>query len=245
MIAAAVPRGLWSALLAMALIGCAAAPIKSPLADWSPSANHDERRPRFIVLHHTQMRSFESALQVLRTRNARGRVSAHYLIAEDGRIAQLVGEDRRAWHAGAGSWQGVEDINSLSIGIELDNDGEEEFAEAQVAALIRLLEDICTRQRIPRDALLAHAEIAPTRKDDPSVRFPWKRLAEAGFGRWYPEDLPAAPAGFHAAEALARLGYDTRDLPAAVRAFHRRYLSREDVAFDARSLAVLAYLSGY
>jgi N-acetylmuramoyl-L-alanine amidase len=118
-------RGVLAAAFAMAavLAGCAASPQRSPLAAWSPSPNHDARQAQVVVLHHTQMASFDEALRTLKAANAGGRVSTHYLIAEDGRIVQLVDERARAWHAGVGRWGVLTDLNDASIGIELDNDG--------------------------------------------------------------------------------------------------------------------------
>ena len=220
-------RGVVGAALALAiaalLAGCAASPQRSPLAAWSPSKNHDARQAQVIVLHHTQMASFAEALRTLKSANHQGRVSAHYLVGEDGRIVQLVDERARAWHAGVGRWGALTDLNDASIGIELDNDGAEPFAEAQIVALIRLLDDLCTRLAIPRTAVIAHADLAPTRKADPSVHFPWARLAAAGFGEWPRDDAPPAPEGFDPVLALALLGYDTADLPAALAAFRRRF----------------------
>jgi N-acetylmuramoyl-L-alanine amidase len=218
-------RGVLAAAFAMAavLAGCAASPQRSPLATWSPSPNHDARQAQVIVLHHTQMDSFDEALATLKSANDHGRVSAHYLIAEDGRIVQLVDERARAWHAGVGRWGALTDLNDASIGIELDTDGTEPFAEAQVAALIRLLDDLCTRLAIQPTAVIAHADLAPTRKADPSAHFPWARLAAAGFGEWPRDDAPTAPEGFDPVLALALLGYDTTDLAAALAAFRRRF----------------------
>ena len=220
-------RGVVGAALALAiaalLAGCAASPQRSPLAAWSPSKNHDARQAQVIVLHHTQMASFAEALRTLKSANHQGRVSAHYLVGEDGRIVQLVDERARAWHAGVGRWGALTDLNDASIGIELDNDGAEPFAEAQIVALIRLLDDLCTRLAIPRTAVIAHADLAPTRKADPSAHFPWARLAAEGFGEWPRPDAPPAPAGFDPVLALALLGYDTADLPAAMAAFRRRF----------------------
>ena len=211
------------ALLGVLLVGCAGAPQRSPLAAWSPSPNHDARQAQLIVLHHTQMDSFDAALATLKTANDHGRVSAHYLIADDGRIVQLVDERDRAWHAGAGRWRGVSDLNDASIGIELDNDGVEPFSAAQIDALLRLLDDLCTRLDIPRDAVIAHADLAPARKADPSAQFPWQRLAQAGFGEWPRADAPPAPEGFDPIAALVLVGYDVSDLGAARAAFQRRF----------------------
>lgn len=219
------------------LIGCLGTPQRSPLAAWSPSPNHDARQAQLIVLHHTQMASFDEALATLKSANDQGRVSAHYLVAEDGRIVQLVDERRRAWHAGVGQWGGWSDLNDASIGIELDNDGTEPFAEAQVDALIRLLDDLCTRLAIPRTAVIAHADLAPTRKADPSAHFPWARLAAAGFGEWPRAEAPRAPEGFDPVLALALLGYDTTDLPAALAAFRRRFRGIETGGMPAGDVA--------
>lgn len=235
-------RVLLVVLAALASAACMHTPQKSALAEWSPSRNHDARRPRLIVLHATEMDSAEGALRVLKSANSGGRVSAHYLIAEDGRIVQLVKDSQRAWHAGGGRWGGYNDINSLSLGIELDNDGREDFAPAQIESLLHLLADLCDRHAIPREAVIAHGDMAPTRKRDPSARFPWKRLAEAGFGVWYGDDLPEPPPGFDAALALRAFGYDTRDLPAAARAFTRRFRGEERDALDDTDRRILSAL---
>lgn len=214
-------------LLILALAACASTPPRNPLAQWRGSPNFDVRRPVAIVLHHTQMDSAESALHTLQTRNSEGPVSSHYLIGDDGALYQLVSEDARAWHAGASRWAGLRDLNSASIGIELDNDGASPFTKPQIATLLRLLQDITSRLQIPRHMVLAHGDIAPDRKVDPSVWFPWQQLAEAGFGLWPREPLPPEPPGFDRWAALRLIGYDLRDPAAAVRAFHRRYRGSE------------------
>jgi len=176
-----------------------------------------------IVLHQTEMESAEAALFTLQTRNTGGRVSAHYLIGDDGVLYQLVAETERAWHAGASRWGGVSDLNSASIGIELDNDGAEPFSEAQIAALLRLLGDITQRLDIPKHLVIGHGDIAPSRKKDPSARFPWRRLADAGYGLWPRPPSAPVPPGFDPWAAMRLIGYDLRDPDAAVRAFHRHY----------------------
>lgn len=219
---------VWFALSVMlTLSACSTAPSRSPLATWSPSPNHNARQAQLIVLHHTQMDSFDEALHTLKSANDHGRVSAHYLIGDDGRIVQLVDERERAWHAGVGRWAEFSDLNDASIGIELDNDGVEAFSEAQIATLLRLLDDLYVRLSIPRSAVIAHADLAPMRKADPSAQFPWARLAEAGFGLWPRADSAPAPEDFDAALALALIGYDIRNLPAARGAFRRRFRSVE------------------
>lgn len=221
------------------LAGCASSPQRNPLAAWYPSPNHDARRPQAIVLHDTEMASANAALLVLRTRNAHGRVSAHYLVARDGTLYQLVDESRRAWHAGDSRWAGFADVNSASIGIELDNDGRSDYPDAQIATLIRLLDDITARHRIPRHLVLAHGDVAPARKRDPHARFPWQRLAAAGYGLWPCTPLAPAPTGFDPWAALRLIGYDLGDPAAAVRAFHRRYRGLEHETLDEEDAAIL------
>ena len=207
-------------------------PLLQPnsIARWEPSVNLDMRRPQLIVLHHTEMASAAAALDTLKTGNPYGPVSAHYLIGSDGALYQLVPEGARAWHAGLSRWAGRADLNSSSIGIELDNDGQAEFSQPQMRALLVLLADLCARLKIEPRQVIAHGDIAPVRKSDPSAKFPWARLASAGFGLWPSREfnlLLAPPAGFDPWLALALIGYDLRDRPAAVRAFRRHYFGVE------------------
>jgi N-acetylmuramoyl-L-alanine amidase len=154
------------------------------------SPNHGERKDgatvSALVLHYTGMRDAASALHHLC--NPAAQVSSHYLVLEDGGIVQMVPEARRAWHAGAGSWQGETDMNSVSIGIEIVNPGHEfgyiPFTEAQMSAVTALSADIVARWRIPRDRVIAHSDMAPARKRDPGELFPWERLADSGVGLW-------------------------------------------------------------
>ncbi len=155
-----------------------------------PSPNHGERKdgrlPDSLVLHYTGMVDGASALRQLC--NPLAQVSAHYLVFEDGRILQLVPEERRAWHAGAGSWQGETDMNSASIGIEIVNPGHDHgytaFPEGQITALTALCQDILARWMIRSDRVIAHSDMAPARKRDPGELFPWDRLAAEGVGHW-------------------------------------------------------------
>ncbi len=188
----------------------------------APSPNFDNRRapPDMIVLHYTGMKTGEEALARLRDPSAK--VSAHYLVEEDGRVFALVPEERRAWHAGVSFWKGDTDINAVSIGIEIVNPGHEhgyrDFPEAQIKAVIALVGDIRTRWTIPDARILGHSDVAPERKEDPGERFPWKRLHEAGHGLWAePGAAPGEPLGegdegvgvFALQSALTRLGYDS------------------------------------
>lgn len=170
----------------------------------APSPNFDNRRapPDMLVLHYTGMQTAEAA--VARLSDPEAKVSAHYVVDEDGSILRLVPEERRAWHAGRGAWLGETDCNAASIGIEIVNPGHEfgyrDFPEAQIAAVISLISDIRTRWTIPDARIIGHSDLAPDRKQDPGELFPWKRLASVGHGLWFepaPERIAAlgAPLG--------------------------------------------------
>jgi N-acetylmuramoyl-L-alanine amidase len=133
----------------------------------------------------------------------------------------------RAWHAGASKWGNNFDMNSCSIGIELDNNGIEPFSKEQINSLLILLAKLKTTYNIPASNFIGHSDVAPKRKADPSILFPWKKLADNGFGLWY--DIPnlPPPANFDVENALRRIGYDTRDLPAAIIAFKRHFVQIE------------------
>lgn len=208
--------------------GCAQLPVYTALpVEVRPSPNFGDRRPNFIILHHTTNDTAAEALATL-TRIS-SQVSAHYLIARDGRILYLVDERLRAWHAGDGYWGGNRDINSVSLGIELDNNGREPFAEPQLTALLALLDDLRARWGIPAANVLGHGDIAPGRKVDPSAWFPWRRLAAQGHGLWCEPPFDPVPPGTDDAVLLAALGYDVSRLPAAVAAFKRHYATEDDV----------------
>ena len=165
----------------------------------SHGPRRDGARPDMIVLHYTAMESAEAALERLCDPGIE--VSAHYLIAEDGRIWQMVGEEARAWHAGAGQWRDVVDVNSCSIGIELANPGDHPFPEPQMAALEALMRDIMARWDIAPEGVIGHSDMAPARKCDPGPRFDWARLARQGLAQGVPDVEPSAPDwdGFRAA----------------------------------------------
>jgi N-acetylmuramoyl-L-alanine amidase len=230
----------------------------------APSPNFDARTapPDMIVMHYTGMKTGEEALA--RLRDPEARVSSHYLVEEDGRVFSLVAEERRAWHAGRGSWRGETNCNAVSIGIEIVNPGHEfgyrPFPEAQIAAVTALTSEIRGRWQVPDNRIIGHSDLAPARKQDPGELFPWKRLAEAGHGLWAEADpAPGEPlaegdegVGVFALQAgLTRLGYDcapsgkfdqnTREV---VMAFQRHWVqSRFDGVADgltrARLMAVI------
>lgn len=218
-------RGL-AVLLLATLAACAPLPSgQGRGALWQPSPNFDQRRPNFVILHQTTNDNAATALATLT--DPQRKVSAHYLIGRDGAVMQLVDEASRAWHAGESWWGGSTDLNSASIGIELDNTGDEAFAEAQIVALLVLLDELRTRYRIPAPNFLAHGDIAPARKVDPGRLFPWQRLAMEGFGLWCETPPAAAPFGFDSMLGLQALGYDIAAPAAARQAFRRHFTASE------------------
>jgi len=203
-----------------------------------PSPNHDARREAgrvdMIVLHYTEMASAKAAVSWLC--DPASRVSAHYLVAADGAIVAMVDEERRAWHAGVSAWDGSSDVNSRSIGIELDSPGHAPeapaFPDAQIVALLDLLAGIRTRWPVPRRGVVAHSDVAPLRKKDPGEGFPWRRLARAGHALHVPPGRGRGAVATGALRgALAACGYGIPSaggpdelLDATVTAFHRRHM---------------------
>lgn len=181
-----------------------------------PSPNFGPRRegarPDILVLHYTAMETAQAAID--RLCDPQAEVSAHYVISETGQVTRLVDEAQRAWHAGAGRWGNVADVNSRSIGIELANVGDAPFPEPQMAALEALMPGILDRWSIPPERVIGHSDMAPGRKCDPGRRFDWCRLARRGLSVW-PEAGTAAPQEADFRRALARFGY-APDLPTPV-----------------------------
>ena len=214
----------------------------------SPNYNERTLPISMVVLHYTEMKPVETALDKLCDPDAG--VSAHYLISEEGVVTRLVPEEYRAWHAGASYWRGHKDVNSASIGIELDHPGHElgyrEFAEAQFEALVPLLARIVKEYDIPRANVVAHSDVAPARKIDPGELFPWERLAEYGLCLARPEKLELGDpfdndAAFYL--ALERFGYDITQGHKAVEAFQRRWRPEKiDGEIDGQVRAILYQL---
>jgi N-acetylmuramoyl-L-alanine amidase len=217
-----------------------------------PSPNVDERPEGCavdcLILHYTGMKSGGEAQK--RLSDPEAKVSAHYLLHEDGRIVRLVDENNRAWHAGVSSWQGRERLNDCSIGIEIVNPGHEwgyrPFTEAQYLALEWLCPQLMSRFAIPPLRVLAHSDVAPDRKDDPGELFDWPRLAASGIGVW-PEDGEGRPRALaEVLQQLHEIGYslpdpgDDRSTVRRVAAFQRRYRpERVDGELDRQTLARL------
>jgi N-acetylmuramoyl-L-alanine amidase len=191
-------------------------------ASFIPTVNFGSRKPDFVIIHHTAQDSLAQTIKTFTLESTQ--VSAHYVIGRDGQVVQMLNDELRAWHAGISKWGNNYDMNSCSIGIEIDNNGTEPFTDAQINSLLILLQQLKTTYHIPTENFIGHADIAPKRKPDPSILFPWKRLADNGFGLWFDNPTTPPAADFDVENALRRIGYDTRDLPAAIIAFKRHFV---------------------
>ena len=185
--------------------------------------NMSLRRPNYVIIHHTAQHSTDETLKTFTIKNRE--VSAHYVIGRDGVVYHMLNDLMRAHHAGVSRWGNNTDLNSSSIGIELDNGGFEPFSEAQINSLTILLDRLKKAYSIPSANFIGHGDIAPTRKNDPNWRFPWKQLSEKGFGLWYNDTTSVqVPAGFDHLNAIRIIGYDLKDTSAAIIAFKRHFL---------------------
>ncbi|SFG02441.1 N-acetylmuramoyl-L-alanine amidase [Pontibacter chinhatensis] len=236
---------------------------------WVGTTNFNMRKANYVVIHHTAQNSTDHTLRTFTL--PRTSVSAHYVIGRDGKVFHMLHDNLRAWHGGNSRWGNNTDLNSCSIGIELDNNGTEPFSDEQINSLLEVLAMLKEKHKIPAENFIGHSDIAPVRKVDPNQTFPWKKLSEHGFGLWYDEDVvkdylqPAAPITvldstgtqpalilqpldsvltipphFNPKEALRIIGYDTRDLPAAIRAFKLHFIQDEvNMELTDRDKAVL------
>ena len=225
------------------------------------SPNYDERAERVsaLVFHYTGMRSLRAALERLCEENCEDRVSAHYVISEEGEVYRLVEERYRAWHAGMSFWRGCRDLNGCSVGIEVVNTGHEfgyrKFPQRQMEAVLRLSLDIVLRHRIVSPWILAHSDIAVGRKKDPGELFDWRYLAEGGVG-FFPEGCCVASSelgyggdmGVRLRILLGMMGYDcSAEMGLCVEAFQRRWRgARVDGVADGECVGVAeAVLRGW
>ncbi|KAF2517283.1 N-acetylmuramoyl-L-alanine amidase [Flavobacterium foetidum] len=193
--------------------------------EWIGTVNFNLRKPSFVIIHHTAQDSLQQTINTFT--KTRTQVSSHYVISENGKVVQMLNDYLRAWHAGNSTWGKNTDLNSSSIGIELDNNGFKPFTEAQISSLVALLTKLKKDYNIPTQNFLGHADIAPGRKQDPSALFPWKTLAEKGFGIWPDEVLEPAPFDFKIEPALRIIGYNTKNLTAAIQAFKLHYIQTD------------------
>jgi N-acetylmuramoyl-L-alanine amidase len=195
---------------------------------WVGTTNFGMRKPNFVIIHHTAQNSCEQTLMTFTL--VRTQVSAHYVICKDGTVQHMLNDYLRAWHAGNGKWGNVTDVNSSSIGIELDNNGFEPFTEAQIRNLLMVLKTLKKKYSIPVSNFIGHADIAPTRKVDPNRFFPWQELAQNGFGHWYDTTNVSVPENFNAMQALRIIGYETKDSVAAIKAFKLHFVQQDSTA---------------
>ena len=192
------------------------------------TTNFDLRKPNFVIIHHTAQNSCEQTLRTFTLE--RTKVSAHYVICKDGTIHHMLNDYLRAWQAGVSKWGNFTDINSSSIGIELDNNGNEPFPESQITSLVKLLDTLKRNYSIPTANFIGHADVAPGRKNDPSAFFPWQSLAQRGVGLWYDTTAVVVPDYFNAPQALRIIGYNVKDTLAAIRSFKIHFVPQDTVA---------------
>lgn len=196
-------------------------------SEWVGTVNFNLRKPNYVIIHYTAQDSLAQTLKTFTL--VKPQVSAHYVVSKDGKIVHMLNDYLRAWHAGISKWGSISDMNSCSIGIELDNNGKEPFAPAQVKSLLALLAQLKKVYNIPTNNFIGHGDIAPPRKPDPGVFFPWAQLAKKGFGQWADVEQQVAPENFDYVTALRLIGYDTSNLPAAISAFKRHFVQTDDL----------------
>lgn len=190
--------------------------IKAP-ESWVGTTNFNMRKPNFVIIHHTAQNSCDQTLKTFTM--IKTQVSAHYVICRDGTVHHMLNDWLRAWHGGAAKWGNNTDINSSSIGIEIDNNGFEPFSEQQLNSLLSLLAQLKKDYSIPVANFIGHADIAPGRKNDPSRLFPWQKLSQQGFGNWYDTTSTIPPPDFNAMQALRIIGYDIKRPEYAIQSY--------------------------
>ncbi len=207
--------------------------------EWVGTPNMGLRRPNFVVIHHTANNSCEETLNYFTTPGGR-EASAHYVICKDGTIHHMLNDLLRSHHAGDSKWGNNTDLNSSSIGIELDNNGYQPFSEAQINSLLALLDRLKTAYKIPDANFIGHGDIATTRKVDPSVQFPWKTLSEKGFGLWYDDTTNVVvPDNFDYLMGLRIIGYDISSPASALAAFKRHFMNENSSIINAEVRKVI------
>jgi len=193
--------------------------------NWVGTTNFSMRRPNFVVIHHTAQNSCDSTLRTFTlTRTA---VSAHYVICKDGTVHHMLNDLLRAHHAGVSKWGNATDLNSMSIGIEIDNNGFEPFTEAQMNSLLLLLDRLKRAYNIPQANFIGHADVAPGRKVDPSRYFSWQTLAEKGFGFWFDTTNVELPPDFNALQALRIVGYNINKPEIAIQSYKIHFVPQD------------------
>jgi N-acetylmuramoyl-L-alanine amidase len=192
---------------------------------WAGTTNFSMRRPNFVVIHHTAQNSCDQTLKTFTL--ARTQVSAHYVVCKDGTVHHMLNDLLRAHHAGVSRWGNATDINSSSIGIEIDNNGFEPFTDEQINSVIELLGRLKRAYAIPVANFVGHADVAPGRKVDPNRNFPWQKLAENGYGFWYDTTAITIPDGFNEMQALRIIGYDIKNPANAIQSFKLHFVQAD------------------
>lgn len=206
--------------------------------EWVGTVNFNLRKPNLVVIHHTAQNSCAQTLQTF-TKKAT-QVSAHYVICRNGTVHHMLNDYLRAWHAGVGSWGNITDVNSSSIGIELDNNGQEPFTNEQINSLLRILQQLKKTYNIPASNFAGHSDVAPGRKTDPSIYFPWQQLAAGGFGLWYGDTTNLiTPDHFEEGQALKIIGYGIRNIDAARKAFALHFMQDTTATWSSTHRKVL------
>jgi len=192
---------------------------------WVGTVNFGIRRPNYVIIHYTAQDSVQQTLKTFTVKSTE--TSAHYVIAKNGTIYHMVNDYLRANQAGLGKWGSITDMNSCSIGIEIDNNGSEPYTNTQINSLLVLLAQLKKAYNIPQSNFIGHQDWAPKRKTDPGPLFPWKVLAQHGFGYWSDEVLEIPPDNYDHITALRLIGYDTSDTTAAIVAFKRHFVQTD------------------
>jgi N-acetylmuramoyl-L-alanine amidase len=197
-------------------------PFGSP---WVGTTNMSMRRPNYVIIHHTAQNTCDQTLRTFTL--PRTAVSSHYVVCRDGTVYHMLNDLLRAHHAGVGKWGSITDMNSSSIGIELDNNGSEPFSEQQMNSLLQLLDRLKKAFNIPTANFIGHADWAPGRKVDPSRYFSWKTLAEKGFGFWYDTTGVQPPSDFNALHALRMIGYNIARPEIAIQSYKIHFVPQD------------------
>jgi N-acetylmuramoyl-L-alanine amidase len=203
-------------------------PIRDSFATatpWVGTTNFSMRRPSLVVIHHTAQKSCDQTLRTFTL--PRTAVSSHYVICRDGTVHHMLNDLLRGHHAGVSKWGGATDLNSSSIGIEIDNDGSEPFSPDQISSLLRVLGYLKRAFNVPQANFVGHADIAPGRKVDPSRLFPWQELARNGFGHWYDTVGVKVPEHFNALQALRIVGYNTANEKNAIQSYKIHFVPQD------------------
>lgn len=194
-------------------------------SNWVGTTNMSMRKPNFVIIHHTAQNTCDQTLQTFTL--PRTAVSAHYVICRDGTVFHMLNDLLRAHHAGVGKWGNVSDMNSCSIGIEIDNNGSEPFPDAQISSLLQLLDRLKKAYNIPQANFIGHLDWAPGRKNDPSRYFSWKTLADKGFGYWYDTTTDQVPPDFNALQGLRTIGYNIARPEYAVQSYKIHFVPQD------------------